>query len=122
MSPRYLAPSEPDNQRFGQHEIGHSFLTDDLGFLRGGELYVVGRRSDVIILNGQNVFPQDLEHTASSVVSGGTPNSACVFEIDDGPYAGVQCVQEIALTTPKESQWRPSTPSERQCSRITTLS
>ena len=42
-----------------------SFLrTGDLGFVRDGELYVTGRRKDLIILRGRNHYPQDLELTA----------------------------------------------------------
>ena len=35
--------------------------TGDLGFLRGGELYISGRDKDVVILRGRNHSPQDLE-------------------------------------------------------------
>ncbi|CAG8432958.1 11019_t:CDS:2 [Diversispora eburnea] len=39
-----------------------SFLkTGDLGFLHNGELYVTGREKDVIIINGKNHYPQDIE-------------------------------------------------------------
>jgi fatty-acyl-CoA synthase len=35
--------------------------TGDLGYLVGGELVVVGRAKDTIIVNGRNIAPQDLE-------------------------------------------------------------
>jgi fatty-acyl-CoA synthase len=35
--------------------------TGDLGFMRGGDLYVSGRVKDVIIVNGENLFPDDIE-------------------------------------------------------------
>jgi thioester reductase-like protein len=35
--------------------------TGDLGFLREGELFVCGRLKDMIILRGQNYYPEDLE-------------------------------------------------------------
>jgi FkbH-like protein len=37
--------------------------TGDLGFLREGELFVTGRSKDLIIIRGQNHYPQDIEHT-----------------------------------------------------------
>jgi thioester reductase-like protein len=40
----------------------HSYLrTGDLGFLADGELFVCGRLKDIIILRGQNYYPEDLE-------------------------------------------------------------
>ncbi|CAG8438120.1 11242_t:CDS:2 [Acaulospora colombiana] len=39
-----------------------SFLrTGDLGFMYNGELFVTGREKDVIIINGKNHYPQDIE-------------------------------------------------------------
>ncbi|WOB09405.1 fatty acyl-AMP ligase [Piscinibacter gummiphilus] len=35
--------------------------TGDLGFLHGGEVYICGRVKDLIIVNGRNVCPQDVE-------------------------------------------------------------
>ena len=37
--------------------------TGDLGFLSGGQLTVTGRLKDLIIINGRNVYPQDIEWT-----------------------------------------------------------
>jgi acyl transferase domain-containing protein/acyl-CoA synthetase (AMP-forming)/AMP-acid ligase II/acyl carrier protein len=42
---------------------GPFLRTGDLGFVADGELYVAGRLSDMIIVRGQNHYPQDLEHT-----------------------------------------------------------
>jgi len=42
---------------------GPYLRTGDLGFLRGGELYVTGRLKDLIILRGVNHYPQDIERT-----------------------------------------------------------
>ncbi|HEU4538165.1 MAG TPA: fatty acyl-AMP ligase, partial [Polyangiaceae bacterium] len=38
--------------------------TGDLGFLRGGELFITGRLKDLIIVDGRNHYPHDLEHAA----------------------------------------------------------
>jgi fatty-acyl-CoA synthase len=41
------------------------FDTGDLGLIRGGELYISGRRKDLLILNGENIFPADIEAVAA---------------------------------------------------------
>jgi len=38
--------------------------TGDLGYLRGGELYVLGRRKELIILRGRNYYPHEFEECA----------------------------------------------------------
>jgi acyl-CoA synthetase (AMP-forming)/AMP-acid ligase II len=40
---------------------GPYLRTGDLGLLHEGELYVTGRRKDVLIINGRNLYPQDIE-------------------------------------------------------------
>ena len=41
------------------------YHTGDLGFLRDAELYVVGRKKDLLIIGGENIYPQDIEEIAS---------------------------------------------------------
>lgn len=37
------------------------YYSGDLGFLLEGELYVVGRKKDLLIVGGENIYPQDIE-------------------------------------------------------------
>jgi len=37
------------------------YHTGDLGFYLEGELYVVGRKKDLLIIGGENIYPQDIE-------------------------------------------------------------
>lgn len=42
------------------------YCSGDLGFVLGGELFVVGRRKDLIIVAGENIHPHDVEEIVSS--------------------------------------------------------
>jgi fatty-acyl-CoA synthase len=41
------------------------YRTSDLGFLSGGEVYVLGRKDDTIIIAGRNIWPADVEEIAA---------------------------------------------------------
>ncbi len=56
------------------------YLTGDYGYLVEGELYVTGRKKDLIIVGGKNIYPQDLEMLAYEV-PGVHPGRACAFGI-----------------------------------------
>ncbi len=43
------------------------YLTGDFGYLVDGELYITGRKKDLIIVGGKNIYPQDLELLAYEV-------------------------------------------------------
>lgn len=40
--------------------------TGDLGYLLNGNLFVTGRKKDLIIIRGRNIWPQDIEYVAES--------------------------------------------------------
>jgi fatty-acyl-CoA synthase len=42
------------------------YHTGDLGFYLKGELYVVGRKKDLLIVGGENLYPQDIEEIVAS--------------------------------------------------------
>lgn len=54
---------------FGAHLVGPPDRTDflrtgDLGFIADGELFVTGRRKEMLIVAGRNLYPHDLEEPA----------------------------------------------------------
>jgi acyl-CoA synthetase (AMP-forming)/AMP-acid ligase II len=49
-----------------QSLIGGWYHTGDLGFVLDGELYVVGRKKDLLIIGGENIYPQDIEELVSA--------------------------------------------------------
>ncbi len=42
------------------------YHSGDLGFYLEGELYVVGRKKDLLIVGGENLYPQDIEEIVAS--------------------------------------------------------
>ncbi len=50
--------------RTADTDEGPFMRTGDLGFMRYGELFIGGRVKDLIIIRGQNYYPQDIEWTA----------------------------------------------------------
>jgi fatty-acyl-CoA synthase len=43
------------------------YLTGDYGYMLNGEVYITGRKKDLIIVGGKNIYPQDLERIAMNV-------------------------------------------------------
>jgi len=66
------------------------YLTGDFGYLADGELYITGRKKDLIIVAGKNVYPQDLE-TIANDVPGVHPGRAVAFGVDD-PKLGTEAI------------------------------
>lgn len=56
--------------------------TGDMGYLVDGELVVTGRSKDLIICNGRNIWPQDLEWAVESRC-GVSPGHVAAFSVDD---------------------------------------
>lgn len=54
------------------------YRTGDLGFVREGEVYVTGRKKDLIIVQGRNFYPADVERVVG-VVEGVTPGRVVAF-------------------------------------------
>jgi len=42
------------------------YHTGDLGFYLNGELYIVGRKKDLLIVGGENIYPQDIEEIVTN--------------------------------------------------------
>ena len=55
--------------------------TGDLGYLAQGQLVITGRRKDLVILNGVNIWPQDVEWAIEKIEGVRSGDVAC-FSID----------------------------------------
>ncbi|TDV43216.1 non-ribosomal peptide synthetase [Actinophytocola oryzae] len=63
---------------------GTFLRTGDLGFLDGGELFVTGRRRELIVLRGHNYHPADIEVVAGRADPVLLPGRGAAFQVGDG--------------------------------------
>ncbi len=75
--------------------------TGDLGYLRGGELFITGRRKDLIIVHGRNIWPEDIEHLAERQPEVRT-GDAIAFLVPGDPEPQVVVQVECRLTDPEQ--------------------
>lgn len=73
---------------------GPFLRTGDLGFFQDGELYVTGRAKDLIIINGRNIHPQDIERVSETTDPATGPCAAFALPDADG-HEHIVLVQEI---------------------------
>jgi thioester reductase-like protein len=69
--------------------------TGDMGFFHDGELYICGRIKDMIILRGQNYYPQDIEGVVER--ASGMIRTHCVaaFQIHEDSEPALAIVAEV---------------------------
>lgn len=66
----------------GEPDARAYLRTGDLGFVSDGDLFVTGRSKDLVILRGENHYPQDIEATAAAAAPGAGRSPACAFAVD----------------------------------------
>jgi len=81
--------------------------TGDIGFLDGGEIVLTGRSKDLMIVNGRNIWPQDLEWTCEAELAAVRSGDVAAFSVP-----GAQDEQVVVLV-----QTRSSDPVVREALR-----
>lgn len=74
---------------------GPFLRTGDLGFLLEGELFVTGRIKDVIIIRGQNHYPQDIEATVEKSHPALRSGCGAAFTVEIKGEERLVIVQEV---------------------------
>jgi fatty acid CoA ligase FadD32 len=83
----------------GAPDDGLWVRTGDLGTYHEGDLYITGRVKDLIIIDGRNHYPQDLEYSAQEsnralrvgyVAAFSVPLNQLAAEVFDNPHAGLK--------------------------------
>jgi fatty acid CoA ligase FadD32 len=95
VSPGYFRPPSGSREMFGAAladapqdlPSGGWLRTGDAGMLHGGELFVTGRLKDLIIVDGRNHYPQDVEVTAQDAHPAIRRDRVAAFAapVEDGP-------------------------------------
>ena len=83
----------------GASDDGTWVRTGDYGTYHDGELYITGRVKDLVIVDGRNHYPQDLEYSAQEasralrtgyVAAFSVPANQLPQEVFDNPHAGLK--------------------------------
>jgi acyl-CoA synthetase (AMP-forming)/AMP-acid ligase II/acyl carrier protein len=101
----YWNKPELTKETFDARIVGgpdRSFLrTGDLGFQSEGRLFIVGRLKDLIIIQGRNYYPADIETTVVHSHPAFRPGGTAAFSIKDSQRDKLVIVQEVDRTFPR---------------------
>jgi fatty-acyl-CoA synthase len=75
------------------------FLTGDYGYVNNGEVFVSGRKKDLIIVGGKNVYPQDLEALTYEV-----PGVHAGRTVAFGLFDEIQGTEEVVIIAEGDSE------------------
>ncbi len=86
-------------RRASEQDGAISYLrTGDLGFLHDGQVFITGRLKDLIIVNGRNLYPQDVEQAVEGCAPGLRGGGCAAFAIDSEDNERLIIVQELDRT------------------------
>lgn len=76
---------------------GPFLRTGDLGFIKGGELFITGRLKDLIIIRGRNHYPQDIELSVERSHAALRAAGGAAFSIEAEGEERLVIVHEVEL-------------------------
>ncbi|MBS0638856.1 MAG: choline/carnitine O-acyltransferase [Proteobacteria bacterium] len=82
-------------QLTGEERAGSFLRTGDIGTIVDGEVYVLGRLKELIILRGRNHYAKDLEAEVADSHTSLQADSTIAFGLDDGAAEQLVIVQEL---------------------------
>lgn len=89
------AESDVFNARLPGEPDARYLRTGDLGFVKAGELFVTGRARDLIVIQGRNIYPHDLEGTIKESDPAFHRGTCAVFGVEGGDGTEIVVVQEV---------------------------
>ena len=78
--------------------------TGDLGYYRNGQIVITGRAKDLILVNGRNIWPQDLEWAAETGSDSLRAGDVAAFSVDDGDGERVIMLVQTRISDPERKQ------------------
>lgn len=96
----YWGQPEATEERFGATlatgaaDLTRHLRTGDLGFIHDGELFIAGRCKDLIISNGRNLYPQDIEQSAEAAHPNVRAGGSIAIPVDKGSKEAVVLLVE----------------------------
>ncbi|AWK75588.1 AMP-binding protein [Rhodococcus oxybenzonivorans] len=94
----YWNRPEDTEEKFHATTLGGDgpFLrTGDLGASVGREIFVTGRLKDLLIVNGRNLYPQDIEEAVRELHPALTGSAGVVFSMDTGRHERLLVIHEV---------------------------
>ncbi len=95
---------------------GPYLRSGDLGFLRDGDLFVTGRTKELVILDGRNLYPHDLEAAAEASHAGFRGGASAAFAVEQGRG------EELVLAMEVRREARKTPPGELRAAALGALS
>jgi fatty-acyl-CoA synthase len=92
-------------QTFSLHDGWHA--TGDYGFQLSGEIFVIGRFKDIVIVGGNNIFPEDVEAVVNNI-PGVYPGRVVAFGVEDKDYG----TQSLAIVAEMKEEFREGVAQE----------
>lgn len=98
VAPEYWKDPEMSRSTFDArlpHDHARYLRTGDLGFLVDGNLFIAGRRQDMIIIAGRNIYPQDIEAIVEATCPQIKPGGSVAFAASPDQGEGLVIVAEM---------------------------
>lgn len=88
-------------ETFLDHDGERWLRTGDLGFIYARQLYIMGRRKDLIIIRGQNIYPQDIELVIEEDVEAVRKGRVAAFAVEHEESEGIGVAVEVSRSMQK---------------------
>jgi acyl transferase domain-containing protein/acyl-CoA synthetase (AMP-forming)/AMP-acid ligase II len=84
---------------------GPYLRTGDLGFLRDGQVFITGRCKDLIVIQGRNLYPQDIEETVEGCHEALRPSCGAAIPVVEAGEERLAIVYEVKRQALKQDDF-----------------